>query len=176
MIHQKPLDPTASTYYVDEKCTVRTRTLFKANNDQEAKQMIEAWDFTDYQVGDVEYLFETIDSMTMSQNEWEPVKELYNDETWSRIDLSNQESEPTKPQPAQPRRRLSTSDIKHIEWFFFEDYECFADYRITSYTDESREVNIIHCWIMPWMWYSEIPDETYYERLQTYLETHLLTL
>lgn len=170
MIHQKPLDPTASTYYVNEKCTIRTRTLFKANSDQEAKQMVQAWDFTDYQVGEVEYIFETFNTMTISQNDWEPVQELYNHDTWSQIDL------PAQPQPARPRRRLSTSDVKHISWFFFEDYECFADYRITSYTDDSREVDIIHCWIMPWMWYSEIPDEKYYERLQTYLETHLLTL
>lgn len=157
-------------YYVDEKCTIRTRTFFKAANDTEAKQMVQAGDFTDHQVGECEYLVETLDSMTKEQNQGYDVQELYNQDTWQAINITIKK---------QPRQRESTSNYKFLEWSFFEDFQYYVCYQIIYYSDDSKEILIQSCWVQPWMWYTEIPDggfEAYEERLKEYLEKHLLTL
>lgn len=67
-------------YYVDKKCTVRTRTFFQAESDEDAIAKINSWG--QYNENGYEIIEETLEDMTVEMNQWEHVTELYNDETW----------------------------------------------------------------------------------------------
>jgi len=75
-------------FYVDKKQTVRNRIYFEADSVEEAKEMLIDWSFTETEIN-TETLDETLGDLTPIYNDWYPTQELYNDEAWEMIHITD---------------------------------------------------------------------------------------